>query len=429
VLTRRRLGAVRGGRPPRAILLAALGILLLLTLLAAQGSAAAEQTAPRQSPAQLARADELPLLQQIGVPAAWRISRGKHVLVGVLDTGVNPDAPGLTGQVISGPDFTRGADPPGYHPPHLHGTYIASIIAGHGSGAGRRQGILGVAPEARVLSVRVILDDNEPGFSVYQDNSNFYDAIGNGIRYAVAHGVQVINMSLGTPLNSRDMRSAIAYAVAHGVVVVSSAGNSGHAGSALTPYSYPASTPGVVSVAALGPDVTRASFSNQNSAVVMAAPGVRVPGDGPRGSYILGSGTSPASALVAGVAALIRSRYPKLPPALVVQALVSSTSHRPAGGYSPSVGFGEVNAAAALAAAARLASQHASPVKAPGSHFGARPGAIVVVHHDYRMIAMLLGLAIVMLAACLILVGSAIRRSRRPPAPPVGGAGMSGAWY
>ncbi len=413
----------------RRCLLLALAAPVLLALPAGQGSAAAAQAAPQQSPAQLARADELPLWQQIGVPAAWRISRGKHVLVGVLDTGVNPDAPDLTGQVIVGPDFTRGADPPGYHPPHLHGTYIASIIAGHGSGAGRRQGIVGVAPEARVLSVRVILDDNEPGFAVYQDHSNFYDAVGDGIRYAVSRGVQVINMSLGTQVDSSNMRSAIAYAVSHGVVVVSSAGNSGHAGSALTPYSYPASTPGVISVAALGPDVTRAYFSNQNSAVVLAAPGVRVPGDGPHGSYILGSGTSPASALVAGVAALIRSRYPKLPPALVVQALVSSTSHRPAGGYSPAIGFGEVNAAAALAAAARLAGQRASPVKPPGSHFGASTGAIVVVQHDYHVIAMLLGLAVVLLAGCIILVAITIRRATRRPATQAARAGMPGAWY
>jgi subtilisin family serine protease len=393
-------------------------VTLVLPLLAAQSAAQAGQTAMQQSPAQQARADELTLLRAIGAPAAWQISRGRRVLVGVLDTGVNI-TPDLAGSVIEGPDFTRGANPPGYHPPHLHGTYIASLIAGHGSGAGRGQGIVGVAPQARVLAVRVILDDGERGFSVYNDNANFYDAIGSGIRYAVRHGVQVINMSLGTPIDTRDMRSAIAYAVSHGVVVVASAGNSGRGGG-FTPYSYPASIPGVVSVAALGPGTRRASFSNRNSAVVIAAPGVSVPGDGPHGSYILGSGTSPASALVAGVAALIRSRYPKLPPALVVQALVTSTSHRPAGSYSPSVGFGEVNAAAALAAAARLARLAPAGVKPPGGHFGIRPGAIVVLHRNDQLIVDLFVIAGLLLAGCIVLIASAVRRAGRQEVPTVG---------
>ena len=69
--------------------------------------------------------------------------------------------------MTTGPDYTLGADPPGYHPPHLHGTYIASLIAGHGSGPGRSGGVIGVAPDARILSVRVILDDQEPGLDVY----------------------------------------------------------------------------------------------------------------------------------------------------------------------------------------------------------------------------------------------------------------------
>ena len=95
--------------------------------------------------------------------------------------------------------------------------------------------MIGVAPAARILSVRVILDDQEPGFANYNDNSAYADAIGNGIRYAVGRGVEVINMSLGGETPSRDLRAAVGYAIAHGVVVVSAAGNNGMATAATRP--------------------------------------------------------------------------------------------------------------------------------------------------------------------------------------------------
>ena len=91
------------------------------------------------------------------------------------------------GAQIPGQDEMNVVDPPGYQPPLDHGTYIASLIAGHGSGPGDTAGVIGVAPAARILSVRVILDDQEPGFANYNDKSAYADAIGNGIRYAVGH--------------------------------------------------------------------------------------------------------------------------------------------------------------------------------------------------------------------------------------------------
>ena len=187
-------------------------------------------------------------LAAIGVTAAWRITRGNGVTVGVLDSGADPTAPDLVGSVTVGPDYTRGADPPGYQPPHLHGTYIASLIAGHGSGPGDAGGIIGVAPAAAILSVRVIPDDQEPGFATYNANSTFDDAIGDGIRYAVSHGASVINMSLGGETPIRNLRAAVGYAIAHDVVVVAAAGNDGATTSGYTPYSYPAAFPGVISV-------------------------------------------------------------------------------------------------------------------------------------------------------------------------------------
>jgi subtilisin family serine protease len=193
-----------------------------------------------QSIGQQARTDDLAALRQIEVPAAWSQSKGSGVTVAVLDTGVRPGTPDLTGQVTVGPDYTLGANPPGYVPPHLHGTYIGSIIAGHGSGPGGSQGVIGVAPEAKILSVRVILDDQEPGFLVYNENAEYDDAIASGITYAVRHGAGVINMSLGSTVATRSVRQALAYAISHNVVVVAAAGNDGTDGHGFTPYSYPA---------------------------------------------------------------------------------------------------------------------------------------------------------------------------------------------
>jgi hypothetical protein len=292
--------------------------------------------------------------------------------VAVLDTGVDASVPDLAGSVTVGPNEVPGVDPPGYQPPYEHGTYIASLIAGHGSGPGRQSGIIGIAPAARILSVRVILDDSEPGFGKFA-NQPADDAVSNGIRYAVQHGADVINMSLGSISPTENLRAALAYAAAHGVVVAAAAGNDGAAAPGYTPFSYPAAFPGVIAVAAVSLNGDRAAFSDDNASVVLSAPGVNVFGAGPGGSYVEADGTSPASAVVAGVAALIRSRYPRLTPFQVERALTSSTSHRPRGGYNPGTGFGEVNATAALAAAGRLAAALVQPGLSASARF-AHPG-------------------------------------------------------
>ena len=364
------------------------------------------------------RPDDLAMLRQIGVPGAWRITRGAGVTVAVLDTGVDTSTPDLVGQVTTGPDFTAGADPAGYRPPMLHGTYIASLIAGHGSGPGDQFGVVGVAPLAKILSVRVILDDTEPGNPVYNGDSRYVDAVGKGIYYAVAHGARVINMSLGSEQPTAYMRAAVAYALAKGIVIVASAGNDG-TNSGFAPYVYPAAFTGVIAVAAVTGGGQRAYFSEQNGAVVVSAPGVDVIGDGPGGEYLDAAGTSPAAALVSGVAALIRSRYPRLSPALVEQALITADARRPRGGYSTGTGFGEVDAVTALAAAARLAAQRPAAEFAPAAYFTASSRAhgaaapIQVVHRDMMSIAGYTAAAGAAALGCLVALGLGLVLIRR----------------
>jgi type VII secretion-associated serine protease mycosin len=422
------------------------GLALVVASAVGTGTAVAAPirgTVPGQGIGAQVRAAEQQQLREIEAPAAWTLSKGKGITVAVLDTGVDGSAVDLAGSVSIGPDYTMGANPPGYQPPHLHGTYIASLIAGHGSGPGRAEGVIGIAPAAKVLSVRVIPDDQEPGFRLYNASPHFTDAVGRGIRYAVGHGAKVINMSLGGPSPSRQTRAAVAYAIAHDVVVVAAAGNSGSARASFSPYSYPASYTGVISVGAATGQGTRASFSERNSSVLISAPGVMIVGAGPgSGQYIQASGTSPASAFVAGVATLIRAAYPKLSPTLVAQALITSTRHRPTGNYSPSTGFGEVDAVAAMRAASRLTSAKPSPGLASTGHFASVAGPIQVTHRDTARIWAYAGVAVAgalgFLATILVLgIRSRRRRVPRQPGSPgqpglpgqSGQPGPPGPWF
>ncbi len=409
-----------------ARLLAAVAALVALCaaglVLLAPGSAAADQV----------RGSQQRVLRTLNVSAAWRLTRGKGALVAVLDSGVDPRHRDLAGSVLTGRDFTTGANPPGVAPKRLHGTYMASLIAGHGHGPGGSDGVIGVAPEAKVLSVRVILEDEEPGFKTFNSEQRFETVIARGIRYAVDHGADVINMSISKDAPTRAERAAIRYAISKGVVLVAAAGNDG-AGKRTAPYSYPASMPGVISVAAAGPGPSRASFSNRNSLVTVAAPGVDVLGAGPGDEYWVGKGTSQATALVSGVAALIKARYPRMSPALVMQALTAGASARPAGGYDPGMGFGVVNAARALREAAALAGHRKvatgagvqDPRKAlrAGDGLAAVPaaGPIQVVRRDRRAITIYASVAAAGLlgaGTCVMTIIVLVRRARRRQGTP-----------
>ncbi|MEV0998460.1 S8 family serine peptidase [Nonomuraea sp. NPDC050202] len=309
-----------------------------------------------------ARADDVrggqeAVISTLALTQAWRSSTGAGVTVAVLDSGVDPGHRDLAGSVREGKDFTEGANPPGTPPSRLHGTYMASLIAGHGHGPGRKRGIIGVAPDADVLSVRVILEDEEPGFRAFNSAERFENVVARGIRYAVDEGADVINMSISKELATREERAAVRYAISKGVVLVAAAGNEGdrQVEGDFAPYSYPAAFPGVVSVGATDRRLRRASFSNWNSSVLVAAPGVDIMGAGPGDEYWVGRGTSQATALVSGVAALIKARYPDMSPPLVARALAAGATDRPPGGYDTATGFGVVNAARALTEASRLA--------------------------------------------------------------------------
>jgi hypothetical protein len=302
-------------------------------------------------------------LRALHVTQAWHTTQGSGVTVAVLDTGVDAAQPDLAGSVLPGPDFTGSGEKAGSPFVAAHGTAVASLIGGHGHGPGARgSGIIGVAPEARILPVRVTLDAGDPLLASGPAAARLPGAIAAGIRYAARQGAKVIDLPLdpaqtagrqggGTDSGSAAERSAIAYALSQGAVVVGPAGDGGSSGNAV---SYPAAYPGVISVGAFNQAITKSAFSARQDYVTLTAPGEGVIAARPAG-YATMNSTSAASAVVAGIAALIRSQYPQLAPGGVTKALENGTVFRPNGKTGVGSGFGTADAAKALSAAATLA--------------------------------------------------------------------------
>ena len=307
----------------------------------------------------------------LNLPGAQQLSTGSGVTVALLDSGVVQGRADLTGQVTTGPDYAGGIETPGQAGWGEHGTCMASIIAGHGRDGGA-DGMLGVAPAAHILSIRVIRDDDAPDFGQPTTDQT---PISDGIKYAVDHGAQVISMSLGGQESESD---AIRYALAHNVVVVAAAGNGATEGN---PVSYPGGEPGVITVAAVDSNGAHADFSTTGWDVAVAAPGVNLPCDAYNSddSYMEGSGTSQATAYVSGVVALIKAENPGLSPEEIRTLLEQTANDKPAGGRDDEVGFGVVDPVAALQAAKKMSGLTPVPKAGaglPSGYFGDRKSVV-----------------------------------------------------
>ncbi|HEX4817715.1 MAG TPA: S8 family serine peptidase [Nonomuraea sp.] len=311
------------------------------------------------------------VLDALNVEQAWTVSKGAGVTVAVVDSGVDSEVKELRGRVSAGPVMYSGSAT-GKTPAGEHGTAMAGLIAGSGAD----DGLVGVAPEARILSLPLATNEEpEIGVPPLEDRQSAAESpLARALRYAANHGAKVVSMSIGSygPLKSE--REAVSYALEKGVVLVAAVGNDGrtqYARDKGTSYwSFPAGYPGVIGVAATDKQGRRAEFSSDNLSVLVSAPGVGVPVVRPGSGYELSEGTSSAAALVAGVAALIKSRYPSLPPGQVAQALAASARGRPATGYDDRIGYGVVDAAAALNAADRLTGVQRAAPGLGKEHFG-----------------------------------------------------------
>ncbi|CQR64967.1 type VII secretion-associated serine protease mycosin [Streptomyces leeuwenhoekii] len=302
----------------------------------------------------------------------WRTTKGEGVTVAVLDTGVEADHPDLAGNVLTGKDMVGFGAREGDRAWARHGTAMAGIIAGHGHGPGGADGVMGVAPEAKILPVRVILEDSDPSRAKARKTRG--NALAEGIRWAADHGADVINLSLGDDSASAHPEAAedeaIQYALRKGVVVVASAGNGGEKGDRI---SYPAAYPGVIAATAVDRYGTRASFSTRRWYATVSAPGVDIVIADPDHRYYEGWGTSAAAAFVSGAAALLKAAHPALTPAQVKRLLEDTAGDAPADGRDDSRGFGFVDPVAAIEAAGRLGPERLRPAAYGEEYFGPGP--------------------------------------------------------
>ncbi|MEU4110670.1 type VII secretion-associated serine protease mycosin [Streptomyces sp. NPDC027717] len=365
-------------------------------------------------PATTAHADSI-RAQQWGLSAlhldqAWGTTRGQGVTVAVLDTGVEEDHPDLAGNVLSGKDMVGFGAGPGDRAWARHGTAMAGIIAGHGHGPGGGSGVMGVAPEAKILPVRVILEDKDPARAKARVTRG--NALADGIRWAADHGADVINLSLGDDSDSAHPEpsedEAVQYALGKGVVVVASAGNGGDKGDHV---SYPAAYPGVIAVTAVDRYGTRASFSTRRWYAAVSAPGVDVVIADPDHRYYEGWGTSAASAFVSGAAALLKAERPELAPPQIKKVLEDSARDAPSGGRDDSRGFGMIDPAAALKAAARLKPESPRPAAYGEKYFGPGPDSAGSASGGAGWAAWLAGGAG---TALLVAAATVLWRDRRP---------------
>ncbi|MEU6759688.1 type VII secretion-associated serine protease mycosin [Streptomyces sp. NPDC046685] len=342
---------------------------------------------------------------------AWGTTRGDGVTVAVLDTGVDDSHPDLAGQVLDGTDLIGMGAGRGDKAWARHGTAMAGIIAGHGHGPNRGQGVLGIAPQAKILPVRVILEEGDPGRA--QARVSKGGALADGIRWAADHGADVINLSLGDDSDSAHHEAgedeAVQYALAKGVVVVASAGNGGESGDRV---SYPAAYPGVIAVTAVDRRGKKAAFSTRNWYATVSAPGVDVVIADPDRAYYEGWGTSAAAAFVSGAAALVRAAHPELSPAQIKKLLEDTAADSPAGGRDDARGYGTVDPVAALQVAEAMRPE--APVPAPAlagrTYFGPGPEPVRPSERGARLgpaAAAAAGAALLVLAAVLA------RRPRR----------------
>lgn len=308
-------------------------------------------------PAAPAAADTI-RAQQWGLDAlhtdrAWQTTRGKGVTVAVVDTGVDGSLPDLAGQVLAGKDMIGFGAVRGDKAWARHGTAMAGIIAGRGHGEGRADGVLGIAPEARILPVRVILEASDPARAEARKTRG--TALADGIRWAADHGADVINLSLGDDSESAHPEpgedAAVQYALKKGAVVVASAGNGGEKGDHI---SYPAAYPGVIAAAAVDRYGTHASFSTRRWYATVSAPGDDIVVPAPDRKYYVEWGTSAAAAFVSGAVALVRSAHPGLSPAQIKKLLTDTARDAPASGRDDARGYGIVDPAAAIEAGAAL---------------------------------------------------------------------------
>lgn len=345
---------------------------------------------------------------------AQTLTTGQGVTVAVVSTGVDPHDAGLSGKVKTGPDY---AFKPTVPLADEYGTCAASIIAARGPSGSQPLTALGIAPDARILSIRAFPQPKETGASSYFTNADVSQLNARAIEYAVAHGAQVIYLQTDSDaLPAPELSSAIQLAVTKKVVIVAAAFGDN---TDPTAPEFPPAMPGVVGVGSIrtsgGLTPYDKAASGRNNGIFISGPGNTFYDSSGYGI----DGPGAAAAVVAGTMALVKSLYPGITVPQAELALARSARYHPHGGYDTTTGFGLVDPYAALQQAATL-------VKSPnaasaGVALSARPvagqvpGTINAVHHSW---AKLLGgaaagaVGVLLIVAAVVVFRTGRRRTR-----------------
>lgn len=263
-------------------------------------------------------------LSAIQAEAGWDITKGdEHIIIAVIDTGVDLDHPDLRRRITNGYNVLLNNNFP--DDDNGHGTHVAGIIA---SETNNHEGVAGITWYNKIMPIKAMGAEG---------HGTTFD-IAKGIFWAVDHGADVINMSLGNYQHSSLLKGAIDYAYSKNVVLIAAAGNE----NTMQP-SYPAAFSKVLSVAAVSYTGQRAPFSNYGDYIDVAAPGVQIPSAYFNQQYAALSGTSMASPHVAGLAGLLLSVNPNLTNQEVIDIIKNSTYDLGIPGTDHEFGSGLIN--------------------------------------------------------------------------------------
>jgi len=275
-------------------------------------------------------------LDLIGAETVWDTATGTDVIVGLLDTGTDGTHPDLTGQLVLGYDPYEDIeiDPAIDYDSDGHGTHTAGIIAAKDDG----QGVVGLAPEAKIMPIRI--------FNPYYVGDY---AVAEGIVWAVDHEADVLSNSWGGGGYSNILKDAFDYALTHNVVVVASAGND----TTDQFWHYPSAYTGVIGVAASNAVDEIVGFSSRGEYVSVAAPGYNVISSIPvwLGEYIgvesepyaYWAGTSMACPYVSALAALIKEEYPEANVYQIRKMIEEGAVDIEEDGYDTAAGYGRIS--------------------------------------------------------------------------------------
>lgn len=293
-------------------------------------------------------------LDGAGIRDAWQVTRGKGTTIAVIDTGIGTPPVIFDDAVVGGTDVSGNGTPDGRTPVGAvdanHGTWVASLAAGRGNPDGT--GMIGVAPEANLLSVSL-------GFGA-SAAVPFTEQIATAMKWAVDNGADVINLSLTTNTLDWDESwdDAFLYAFENDVVVIVAAGNRG---SGTSIVGAPATIPGVLTVAGVDQTGTVSlEASTQGITIGVSAPSEALLGMSPDGQLVRWKGTSGAAPIVAGVAALVRSAHPDMDAVNVINRIIRTAKSVPGmnGVPDPEYGYGLLDAKGAVSASIPSVSQN-----------------------------------------------------------------------